>query len=576
MRLVSATKMFGGLLALGLGITVASCGDDAVNPNNRDITDVPLFDGNDGFPETEVTDTTIPDTRDTVDTNTPETNPPDLVPDLTPPSVVSTSPAAGASDVALPLDITIVFSEPLFATTVATQSIKLFDWLGQEVPGAPVLQADGKTVKWRPTTNNQQLVSAYTIKVMANIIADQVGNKLANTEEFTFTTSNYANQEGYRTLAAKYAPNIYSTVDSNDSPQLQVPVKFDGDGDWNLINNRPWIVAGATSLVPAVYYTVTETYTHYYVNYSYYFPYVNHNVPDYTTGNGNVGVLVVVEKARGLNAGSTAERPALAYTYWKEGTGEEQYAFASDESGIVSSGGADDWGLKATFAQETLFPGGRFESYITAKTHRSCNWNWNQGGTVPPPPCGLPGAVKNGDVLVFKYLGGSPTEVKKKDNAWPTDMSDVDGQPEAFGYALVPLYSTLWPRRTLNDPDTVFETTTFTYEADADRPGNGTKLSGAFQQSLSGANLSSFGKPIWAYGWNPSICGPNDLCTRIKKGQIAIDPAWYVWERHQRSNNANSLVTYDPATGAGHSLTYCFNGFVALDVRGTDPKCGTP
>jgi len=296
---------------------------------------------------------------------------------------------------------------------------------------------------------------------------------------------------------------------------------------------------------------------------------VNHNLPDYSTGNGNVGVQVVVEKA----PVETAERPTLAYTYWKEGTGEEQFAFASDEAGIVASGGADDWGLKATFPQETLFPGGRFESYITAKTHRSCNWNWNQGGTVPPPACGLPGAVKNGDVLVFKYLGGSPTEVKKKDNAWPTDMSDVDGAPEAFGYALIPMYSTLWPRRTMNDPDTVFETTTFTYEADADRPGNGTKLSGAFQQSLSGANLSSFGKPIWAYSWNPSICGANDLCTRIKKGQIAVDPAWYVWERHQRSNNPNSLVTYDPATGAGHSLTYCFNGFVALDVRSIDPKC---
>jgi len=206
---------------------------------------------------------------DRADTTIPGRTRPDLVPDLGPPSVVSTIPAAGASDVQLPLEITIVFSEPLFATTIATQSIKLFDWLGVEVPGVPKLQADGKTVIWKPTTNNQQLVSAYTIKVMANIIADQVGNKLANTEEFTFTTANYPNQDGYRELAAKYAPTVYSAVDSNDSPQLQVPVKFDGVGDWNLINNRPWIVAGATSLVPAGYYVLTETYNHWYINYSY-------------------------------------------------------------------------------------------------------------------------------------------------------------------------------------------------------------------------------------------------------------------------------------------------------------------
>ncbi len=312
MRLVSATKMFGGLLALGL--TLASCGDDPVKTNG-DITDVPLFDGSDGFPEVETTDTTVPDTRDTVDTNIPETNPPDLVPDLTPPSVVSTIPAAGASDVQLPLEITIVFSEPLYAPTVVTRSIQLFDWLGVEVPGTPKLQADGKTVKWTPTTNNQQLVSAYTISVNGALIADQNGQRSFHTDLFTFTTANYPNQDGYRELAAKYAPTIYSAVDSNDSPQLQVPVKFDGDGDWNLINNRPWIVAGATSLVPAVYYVVTETYTHWYINYSYYFPYVNHNVPDYTTGNGNPGVQVVVEKARG----ETAERPTLAYTFWKEG-----------------------------------------------------------------------------------------------------------------------------------------------------------------------------------------------------------------------------------------------------------------
>lgn len=556
---------FAGMAAVAL----AACGDDPVSQTDG-TTDVPLFDGADGFPDTEVTtDTVQPDTRDTVDTNIADSNPPDLVPDLDPPTIVSTTPAAGASDVPLPLEITIVFSEPLFATTVATQSIKLIDWLGAEVPGTPKLQADGKTVKWTATQANQQLASAYTIKVVGNIIADQVGNKLTTTEEFTFTTANYPNQDAYRELAAKYAPTVHSAVDQNETPQLQVPVKLDGDNDWNLINNRPWIVAQATSLVPAVYYTVSETYTHYYITYGYYFPYVNHPVAEYLTGNAMPGVLVVVEKARG----EVAERPVLAYTFWKEGTGEEQFAFATDESGIVANGDAGDWGLKAKLPQATLFPDGHFQSYISAKTHRSCNYAWNEPGTFPPPMCSLPDGIKNGDMLVFQYLGGSPTEVKKKDNAWPTDMSEVDGAPEAFSYALIPLYSTVWPRRAMNGPDELFETTVFTYEADADRPGGGTKLAGAFLQSLAGADLSSFGKPVWAYGWAPAVCGPNDLCTRIKKGQIALDPAWYVWERHQRSNNANSLVTYDANTGAGHSMTYCFNGYLAIDARVTDPKC---
>ncbi len=572
MRLLGTTKLLSVCAVLGL----AACGDDPVNPaDTRETTDVPLFDGSDGFPEveTEVSgDATFPDTRDTSDTSIPDSNPPDLVPDLEPPTVVSTIPAAGANDVQLPLDITIVFSEPLFATTVAPQSIKLFDWLGVEVPGTPTLQADGKTVKWRPTTNNQQLVSAYTIRVVANIIADQVGNKLGNTEEFTFTTANYPNQDKYREVAAKYAPNVYSAVDANESPQLQVPAKFDADGDWNLMNNRTWAVSGTASIVPAVYYTVSETYTHWYITYSYYFPMVNHSNPEYVTSNSVPGVLVVVEKARG----EVAERPVLAYTFWKEsgggGLGEEQFAFATSESGIQPNQSPEDWGLLAVMPQETLFPGGRFETYITAKTHRSCNWNWNEGGALAQ--CSLPPGVKNGDMLAFSYLGGSPTEFKRVDNVWPTDMSEVDGQPESLGYALIPLYSTLWPRRTMNEPNTVFETTTFNYAADADRPGTGLKLSGAFQQSVAGANFSAFGVPPWAMGWSPSNQSFGfDAGSPTTKGQVAIDPAWYVWERHHRSSNANSLTTYDPASGAGHSLDYCFNGFVALDVRTTDPKC---
>lgn len=570
MRLGRAAMWMGAAMAVGGLALGAGCGDDDPVVVG-DTLDVPLFDGADGFPDVDTfVPDTIVDTRDAVDTSPADTIPPDLVPDLDPPTIVSTSPAAGETGVALPLVVTIVFSEPLHGPTIAPASIKLVDWLGQDVPGTPTLGADGKTVTWRPTQANQQLVSAYTIRVVGNIVSDKVGNKLVNTEEFTFTTANYPNQDAYRDLAAKYAPNIHSAVDANENPQHQVPVKFDGDGDWNLVNNRTWLVTAATTLVPAVYYTVTETYTHWYIHYVYYFPYVNHPASEYASGNSNVGVLVVVEKARG----AAAERPVLAYTFWKEGTGEEQFAFATNESGIVSNGGADDWGLKGVFAQETLFPGGRFESYVTAKTHRSCNWNWDQGGFLPA--CGLPAPIKNGDTLVFKYMGGSPTEVKKVNNAWPTDMSEVEGQPEAFGYALIPLYSTLWPRRFENGPDQLFESTTFSYESDSDRPGNGTKLSGAFLQSLAGADLSAFGKPVWAFGWNPSVCGPNDLCTRIRKGQIALDPAWYVWERHQRSSNPNSLVNYDATTGAGHSMTYCFNGFIALDQRSLDPKCVNP
>jgi hypothetical protein len=561
-----------GMAAMALGL---GCGDDETGGNDTDTSDVPLFDTNGNF-DTDVgdtTDTTIVDTLDATNTDardtrdTLDTNPPDLVPDLEPPTVVSTSPAAGAENVALPLEITIVFSEPLFVTTIAPQSIKLIDWLGKEVPGTPTVQADKKTVVWKPTTNNQQLASAYTIRVVGNIIADPVGNKLVNTLEYTFTTVSYPNQGAYSAVAARYAPSIYSSVEGRDGAQFQVPTKVDGDGDWDLSNNRTWITSGATQLLPAVYYSVSETYTHWYITYVYYFAYVNHPDAAFFTGNGSAGVLVVVEKARG----EQAERPIAAYTYWKEGNAEENFAFATEESGIVGSGSADDWGLKAVQAEATLFPGGRFESYVTAKRHRSCNWNWNQGGFLPA--CEVGNAVKNGDKLVFKYADGVPTSVVKKNNAWPNNMSEVEGTPESFSYALVPIWTTLWTRRFDTSPSGLFDATTFKYTADSERPGSSLELTTKFVQSVAAADLSAYGKPVWSWGWNPSVSSGNELVDAIKRGQFAIDPAWYVWERHHRANRPNSLVDYVPATGAGFAVSYCFNGYANIDVRTIDPKC---
>ena len=84
--------------------------------------------------------------------------------------------------------------------------------------------------------------------------------------------------------------------------------KVDGDSDWDLSNNRTWITSGATQLLPAVYYSVSETYTHWYITYVYYFAYVNHPDAAFFTGNGSAGVLVVVEKARGEQADARTEQ----------------------------------------------------------------------------------------------------------------------------------------------------------------------------------------------------------------------------------------------------------------------------
>ena len=430
-----ATLCIGSLAAL------AACGDDSTGSGTDN--DVLLFPDAvfDGFtPDTQQpTDTlTTTDTSDTQQpTDTRDATPPDLTPDVTPPQVVSTNPADGANNVALPLTITITFNEPLDPFKVAAETFKLLDVNGVGVPGTPTLSTDGLTVTWKPTTNDQSYATPYTIEV-SGLVTDLAGNRIDNPLHFSFTTANYPNQDAYRDLAIKYAPTVKSSVELTGAGQPQVPTKLDADGDWNLANNKEWLVQQATSLVPAVYFTVAETRTHYFIHYMLYFPWVNRTGAS-EHANGTVVYMVTVEKARG----ATVERPVALHTWFREGTSEENFAFLTTESGIVRSGDdAKDWYAQAELAQDSLFPGGHFTAWVTATNHYACVWGQSVGNY-----CQWGSTVENGNTLVFAYTNGSPTPYAKENNAWPKTMSDIAGTPESLGYALIPALTSLWPRR---------------------------------------------------------------------------------------------------------------------------------
>lgn len=552
------------LLGFGLG-----CGDDSVA--TKDTADTQTAETASDVVATEtVTDATTAETRDT--TVTTETSvPPDITVDNTPPKITSTTPADGDENVALPLTVTIVFSEKVNAAQIATQTIKLRDAFNAEVPGKPVLSADGTTVTWTPTTQNLQAASPYTIEVVGNIIVDMNGNRLAQAYHATFTTKGFVNQDDYRTLAAKYAPTIYSAVLDNVLPQAQIPTKLDPDGDLNLANNKAWLIS-ATKVVPAVYYTVTETYTHFYIHYMYFFPYVNSPASDALRAhsNGASGVMVTIEKAHDLEA----ERPIGAVVYWRSGggnfTNEEEFGFVTNESGIVAAGSdASVFRVEVAEPQAELFPSDRFQSFIGAQTHMHCNRNAKLPGTFSF--CKTKGSDYTGDQLVFAYAGGAPTEVQAKDGKFPSKMADVEGAPASFGYALIPLFTSLWPHRFEDAGDQIFQEQTFDFQADEGRPGGGTRLTVKFIDSIQ-ASDTSWGKPLWSWGWNPTV-GPSGG-TYNRTGMIALDPAWYFWTRFHSSSKPNSLVEYNADTGAGFATTYCFNGFLSTDVRTSDPKCG--
>jgi hypothetical protein len=323
----------------------------------------------------------------------------------------------------------------------------------------------------------------------------------------------------------------------------------------------------ATQVIPAVYWSVAETYTHYFVTYQYFFPDVNHTAQVRQHGNGTRGLVVTVEKARL----GQPERPVAANLYWPSGTtetaiNEEQVTFVTTESGLANVQHRDD-----AKPQATLFPDNRFESFITAQDHNHCSRRVQRQVALQ---CNEDYAAYAGDMLVFKFLGGSVTPVTATGSArvFPSNMTEAN--KDAFGYALVPLSSTLWMKRFEVGGDSVFQNQRFSFKGRDAQHGDGLSLTSKFVEPL-GQNVNAFGKPVWAWRWKPAS-GPG-AGFFLNEGALGLDPAGYFFSRHNPDNVlSNPLRPYDAVSGTGFAQTYCFNMMLNIDKRTTDPKCAAP
>jgi large repetitive protein len=113
-------------------------------------------------------------------------------PDLTPPTVLATSPTSGASGVAITSSVTATFSEPLNASTISGSTVVLRD---------PTLATVAATVSYDAASRTATLVPsaplAYTTTYSMRLagspssprITDVAGNALAADVTWSFTTS---------------------------------------------------------------------------------------------------------------------------------------------------------------------------------------------------------------------------------------------------------------------------------------------------------------------------------------------------------------------------------------------------
>ena len=101
------------------------------------------------------------------------------------PTVVATTPAAGASNVALNAPVVAQFSEPLDPATVTSTSVAL-QLGGVLVPGTRTISADRRTVTFRPDAELQPR-SVYTV-ALTSALRDPAGHGLVPPSPVSFTT----------------------------------------------------------------------------------------------------------------------------------------------------------------------------------------------------------------------------------------------------------------------------------------------------------------------------------------------------------------------------------------------------
>jgi hypothetical protein len=480
--------------------------------------------------------------------------------DETPPYVVSSDPANDALGVAIPFVVRVTFSEAIrFEATVDSTTFRVYDINETQLVGELTYDAETFTVTFTPDPATIFYQASPYKVILTELIQDRAGNRLERTN-ILFGTLLPDGLDRYRTLAAKYAPTLFQSVNKTN-PIWDYPVAVDFDGDWDGLNNDDNMKT-ATALTPTVYFDVVESKTHYFMRYAYFYP--RHTETNLTFGNEAAGALVVVAKY-------PEERPIAVETYFGASSKEDLRSFVTQESGLVTDGAAGDpangnlndddrkyFGVNWVFPQATLFPLGHYQGYMTTGTHESCAWIQTNRESTLDFRCELnEGLKKSLSLIQFAYTGVADV-LQRGATGWP--VSTAQGQ--VIGYELRSVMEEWWTRR--NRLETLF-TASFTYQAPDGRMGGAaTRMPTRFVNTMDEAVPG--GRPMWAWGWNPTVPDPNFYYKSFNQGTLFMDPAYYFAQRHRQALTA---------TNAGFSGTYCYNPYLLVDQRDKDIDCKT-
>lgn len=108
------------------------------------------------------------------------------VPETTPPAVVSTSPLAGATNVAVTASVTLTFSEPVDKASITEGTITLEDGQSNAVAASVSYEATSRQARLTPFSQ-LAFATTYTVRVSTDV-RDMSGNALALPYTMSFTT----------------------------------------------------------------------------------------------------------------------------------------------------------------------------------------------------------------------------------------------------------------------------------------------------------------------------------------------------------------------------------------------------
>ncbi len=237
-----------------------------------------------------------------------------------------------------------------------------------------------------------------------------------------------------REIAARFAPIFYQAL--GDNPRSDYITNFDFDGDWRGDNNWEHTDDKSFPLRAYIYYSVSETQTHFFIHYAVFHP------RDYKGGEQN-GLILSEIIREGVKRGSGHDPTGLL--------AEAGVAHENDMEGtliVVAKNGRDPNRARTVFVE--TFRHDDFSPYVAGESAPKGFGIFKtdeQRVLLYVEPKGHGIEAYSGDekqtakkeFLIYKFAGKAENPDKQKDGS--------------VGYELLPIQSTLWPKARIRKGD---------------------------------------------------------------------------------------------------------------------------